>query len=75
MALVRDAIKGDIKSAFTAVMNQEGDDRMGAIDALSGKIADAVVNAINSMEINYTGGLVAPDMGGPITGAFGYQIT
>lgn len=69
MALVKAAIKADIKAAFTQVMNQE-EDRDAALDKLADKFATTMVNAIKSVQITYTTGLVAPPMGGPVTGTF-----
>ena len=74
MALSKATIKGEIKSAFTAVMEQE-QNRDGAIDTVADKIATAVINAIKSATITYTTGLVAPTGGGPVTGAFGNIIS
>ncbi|MFI3322083.1 MAG: hypothetical protein R3Y50_06115 [Rikenellaceae bacterium] len=73
MALVHATIKNEVKAAFTEVMNQSDDDREGAIDRLSDKIATAVENAIKSMTITYSTGLVAPT--GAVTGTFTYTIT
>lgn len=75
MPLVKATIKSEVKEAFTAVMNQQGDDREGALDKVADKLADAIINAIKSQQITYTAGLVAPSMGGPVTGAFNYVIS
>lgn len=72
--LVKATIKEEIKSAFTQVMNDKGD-RDVAIDKVADKIADAVVNAVKSAQITYSAGLVAPPMGGAVTGTFTYTIT
>lgn len=69
MALVKETIKVGIKSAFTDVMNQ-GENREDALDKVADKIASAVIDAIKSAEIMYTTGLIAPPMGGPLTGTF-----
>ena len=61
MALVKATIKNEIKSAFTAVMDQGGD--------------EAVVNAIKSVQLTYTAGLVAPTGGGPVTGTLQYTVS
>lgn len=55
MALVKAVIKGDIKTAFEAVMNQADDKRADAIDAVADKLADAVINAIKSQTISVVG--------------------
>ena len=68
MPLNKAAIKGEVKSAFTQVMDQQGDDREGAIDKVADKIADAIVN-----EITYSAGLVSPM--GAVTGTFNYTIS
>lgn len=75
MPLVKATIKSEVKEAFTAVMNQQGDDREGALDKVADKLADAIINAIKSQQITYTAGLVAPSMGGPVTGALNYVIS
>lgn len=75
MPLVKASIKSEVKNAFTAVMNQQGDDRDGALDKVADKLADAIINAIKSQQITYTAGLVAPSMGGPVTGTFGFTIS
>ena len=75
MPLVKATIKSEVKDAFTAVMNQKDDDREGALDKVADKLADAIINAIKSQQITYTAGLVAPSMGGPVTGAFNYEIS
>lgn len=63
-------IQAEVKSAFTAVMNDTSNDREGAIDTMASRIADAVIGAIRSAEIVYTSGLAAPPGGGPVTGTF-----
>lgn len=75
MPLVKATIKSEVKEAFTAVMNQQGDDREGALDKVADKLADAIINAIKSQQITYSAGLVAPSMGGPVTGTFNYDIS
>ena len=69
MPLVKATIKAGIKSAFTQVMEQQ-ENREEALDKVSDKIADTLVEAIKGMQITYTSGLVAPPMGGPVTGTF-----
>ena len=73
--LVKETIKGEVKAAFTAVMNQADVKREDALDKVVDKIADAVINAIKSVTIAYTAGLVAPPMGGAVTGTFECQIS
>lgn len=74
MALVKTAIKEAAKAAFTQVMNQE-DDREGAIDKVADSLAQTIIAAIQSATITYTGGLIAPPSGGPVTGAFECTIS
>jgi len=74
MPLVEATIKAGIKSAFTEVMNQK-EGREDALDKLADKIAATVVDAIKSAQITYTAGLVAPAMGGPVTGTFQCTIS
>lgn len=74
MPLVKASIKGEIKSAFTAVMDQK-ENRGDALDKVADKLADAIINAIKSQQITYSAGLVAPSTGGPVTGMFNYTIT
>lgn len=69
MPLVKESIKAEVKDAFVSVMKQE-ENRTDALDKVADKIADAVINAIKSMQITYSTGLVAPPMGGPVTGVF-----
>lgn len=57
------------------MMDQADDKREDALDKVADKIADAVVNAIKSATITYTSGLVAPSMGGPVTGKFECTIS
>lgn len=73
MALVKNTIKTEIKGAFTQVMNDESDNREGAIDRVADKLADAVINAIQSATINYSGGLSAPN--GPVSGTFNGNLS
>jgi len=75
MPLVKATIKSEVKDAFTAVMNQKDDDREGALDKVADKLADAIINAIKSQQITYSAGLVAPSMGGSVTGTFNYKIS
>lgn len=75
MALVKNTIKKGIKDAFTSVMDQADADREGALDKVADKIADTVIEAIKSVQITYTTGLVAPPTGGAVTGKFTYTIS
>lgn len=73
MPLVKATIKAGIKDAFAQVMDQQGDDRIGAIDKVADKISDTVIEAIKSAQITYTAGLVSPM--GAVTGTFGCKIS
>ena len=73
MPLNKAAIKGEVKSAFTQVMDQQGDDREGAIDKVADKIADAIVNAMKSTKITNTAQIIS--MIGAVTGTFNYTIS
>lgn len=72
MALVKDTIKQGFIDACTAVMDDTSDDRTGALDRVAEGYAQAVIAAIKSMKITYTGGLIAAS--GPVTGQFGCTI-
>lgn len=74
MALVKATIKAEVKTAFAQVMKDEGD-RNEAIDRMADTIADAVMNAIKSVTVVYTSGLVAPPAGGAVTGTFTGKLT
>ena len=72
--LTKGTIQSEIKEAFQAVMDQQ-EGREEALDTLSGKIADAVINAIKSVQITYSAGLTTPVGGGAVTGTFQYSIS
>lgn len=69
--MVKAAIKAEIKSAYTQVMN-DTDDREASIDKVSDVLADAVINAVKSITITYIAGLTSPM--GPVTGTFQFTI-
>ena len=71
--LIKTTIKAEVKSAFEAVINDTSDDRLGAIDKVVDKLADAIINAIKSQQITYSTGLISPM--GAVTGTFTYTIT
>lgn len=71
MAMVKAAIKAEIKSAYTQVMN-DTDDREASIDKVSDVLADAVINAVKSITITYVSGLTTAM--GPVTGTFQFTI-
>ena len=67
MALVKETIKAEVKQAFVQVMN-DTEDREASIDQVAESLAEAMVNAIQSITITYVGGLSAPT--GAVTGTF-----
>ena len=71
--LIKQTIKAEVKSAFEAVINDTSDNRLGAIDKVADKLADAIINAIKSQQITYSTGLISPM--GAVTGTFTYTIT
>lgn len=71
--LVKETIKANIREAFNTVRG-DTDSPDISIDDLSGILADAVIEAIKSMQITYTAGLMAPPMGGAVTGTFQCEI-
>lgn len=72
--LVKETIKSNIKEAFNTVRGDTDSPDL-SIDDLSGILADAVIEAIKSMQITYTAGLMAPPAGGPVTGTLNYTIS
>lgn len=74
MALAKGTIKTDIAAAFKAVMDDQTDDRNGAIDRLADQLANAMIAAIQSATIVYTAGLTTPTGGGPVTGTFNGKL-
>lgn len=72
MAIVKETIKAGIKSAFTQVMDDQGD-RQQALDRVADTLAGAVVDALKSITITYTTGLTSAT-GGPVTGVFNCTI-
>ena len=69
--IVNEAI--DLAKYFSSV--KAGKFVNGVLDKVADKLADAIINAIKSQQITYSAGLVAPSMGGPVTGMFNYTIT
>ena len=59
MALVKETIKAEVKQAFVQVMNAT-ESREASIDRVAESLAEAMVNAIQSITITYVGGLSAP---------------
>lgn len=72
MALVKETIKAEIEKAYKGVMN-DTEGREASIEKVSDALADAVMNAIQSITITYVGGLTSPM--GPVTGTFQFTIS
>lgn len=68
MALSKETIQADILAAFTQVMNDESEDREGALKKVAGSLAQAFINAMRSADIRYDSGLA--NGGGAVTGKF-----
>ncbi len=71
MAMDIDTLKGKIAGILTDMMERENT----SIDEFATRLATAVVEEVQSAEINYTDGLIAPSGGGPVTGTINGQIT
>ena len=72
MALVKEVIEAEIKNAYVQVMD-DTEGREASIDKVAAALADAVMNAIQSITITYVGGLASPL--GPVTGTFQFTIS
>lgn len=72
MALNKGTIKNEVEAAFKQVMNDTSNDRTGTLSQVADSLAQAIVNAIQSAEIVYNGGLTAPS--GAVTGAFNGEL-
>ena len=72
MALNKANIKKDARAIYEAVMNDTEGDAEKIADVMAEKMADMVMNAIQSVTVIYQSGLVAPPgtAGGPVTGTF-----
>jgi uncharacterized protein (DUF2342 family) len=66
--LVKETIKQGFIDACTAVIDDQSDDRQGALDRVAEGYAQTVIDAIKSMTITYISGLA--NGGGPVTGTF-----
>lgn len=73
MALVKQTIEKEIKNAFLSVMDQADDKREEALGKLASNLADAVINAVKSIRIDYQTGLTTSV--GPVGGTFTYTIS
>ncbi len=72
MTLVKATIKQGFINACTQVMNDQSDDRTGTLERVAEGYAQTVIDAIKSMKIIYTNGLMSPQ--GPVTGTFNCTI-
>ncbi|MPT35738.1 MAG: hypothetical protein E2604_11810 [Flavobacterium sp.] len=67
MALNHIRLKNKIKAALEAEQTEEVDHN-ASLDRISDRIAQAIIEEIKQLQINYTGGLIAPSGGGTVTG-------
>ncbi|MBW7838577.1 MAG: hypothetical protein H3C36_02830 [Chitinophagaceae bacterium] len=66
MAMNIDTLKGKIADLLTDMLERDNT----SIDEFATRLATAVVEEVQSADIIYTSGLVAPSGGGPVTGTF-----
>jgi malonyl CoA-acyl carrier protein transacylase len=71
MALLQTRLKAKIKAAFEAEQSEEVDHN-ASIERISDKLAKAIIEEIQFLQINYTTGLVAPN--GPVTGTITHTV-
>lgn len=69
MSLNKSTLQSAIKSAFKNMKDTDGDEEQ-TLDALAGKLAEAVDTYVKSATIMYTGGLTTATGGGPVSGTF-----
>ncbi|MCC8186547.1 MAG: hypothetical protein LIP08_03270 [Bacteroides sp.] len=73
--LDKDHIQERLKETFLSQLGKEvSEAQVSALDDVSEKMADVIIEAIRSIEISYQGGLVSPETGEEITGTFKYEI-
>jgi len=72
MALDSNRLKAKIKEAFEAEQ-QEQNDHNTALDRIADKLAQAIVEEIKQLRINYSSGLLAPN--GAVTGTINASIS
>jgi uncharacterized protein (DUF2342 family) len=70
--LDKETIKQGFIDACTAVMNDKSDDRTGTLERVADGYAQTVIDAIKSMKISYTTGLMAGSVA--VTGTFECKI-
>lgn len=66
MSLDKDRLKQKIKEAFQAEQSEE-QDANASLENISDKLAQAIIEEIKELKINYTTGLIAPN--GAVTGS------
>lgn len=74
MALSKDRLKVKIKQAFEAEQTEEVDHN-ASLERISDKLAQAIIDEIKLLNINYTTGLIAPSGGGPVTGVITHTVS
>lgn len=74
MALSKDRLKGKIKAAFQAEQTEETDHN-ASLERISDKLAQAIIEEIQLLKIEYTAGLVAPSGGGTVTGTIIHTVS
>lgn len=72
MALDSNRLKAKIKEAFEAEQSEQNDHN-SALDRIADKLAQAIVEEIKQLKINYNNGLLAPN--GAVTGTINASIS
>lgn len=70
--LDKNRLKGKIKDAFEAEQNEQ-EDHNASLERISEKLAQAIIDEIKQLKVNYTNGLTAPN--GAVTGTINHTIT
>ncbi|UWY28797.1 hypothetical protein N4T20_02480 [Flavobacterium sp. TR2] len=74
MALDKERLKEKIKDAFQAEQTEQ-EDHNASLERISDKLAQAIVEEIKALKIEYTSGLVAPSGGGTVTGTILHTVS
>lgn len=74
MALDKDRLKEKIKGAFQTEQT-ENVDHNASLERISEKLAQAIIEEIKSLKIEYTAGLIAPSAGGTVTGTILHTVS
>lgn len=69
MSLNKSTLEAAIKNAFKNMKNTDGDEEQ-TLDALSGKLAEAIDTYIKTAQINYVPPGLIDSVSGPVTGVF-----